>query len=145
MIQYMALTMNQPEELWRMRKQFALQIATTSFMTYLFSIANRWPARFLISRSTGVVAMTDLLPGLPFSFHFTISFIHRTTCSGFASAQPVFATSDVVPFRLTPNMQQFLGKIFTEGILAPGIMAIGRALTEPEVCAVDILSSLHEI
>ncbi|KAF9057606.1 hypothetical protein BJ165DRAFT_1520972 [Panaeolus papilionaceus] len=110
---YMALTMNQPEELWRMRKQFALQIATTSFMTYLFSIANRWPARFLISRSTGVVAMTDLLPG-------------------FASAQPVFATSDVVPFRLTPNMQQFLGKIFTEGILAPGIMAIGRALTEPE-------------
>lgn len=30
-------------------------------------------------------------------------------------------------------MQQFLGPITTEGILASGIMAIARCLTEPEV------------
>lgn len=49
------------------------------------------------------------------------------------ASHPLFATNDVVPFRLTPNMQNFLGPIFTEGLLAPGIMAIGRSLTEPEV------------
>lgn len=46
---------------------------------------------------------------------------------------PIFAMSDVVPFRLTPNMQHLLGPVFTEGILTSGIMAIGRGLTEPEV------------
>ncbi|PPQ93995.1 hypothetical protein CVT25_009843 [Psilocybe cyanescens] len=110
---YMARSMSGPDELWRMRKQFALQIASCSFMTYLFCFASRHPARFQISRSTGLIAMTELLPAT-----------HGT--------QPLFATNDVVPFRLTPNMQNFLGPIFTEGLLAPGIMAIGRSLTEPE-------------
>lgn len=52
---------------------------------------------------------------------------------GISGSLPQFATTDVVPFRLTPNMQNFLGPIFTEGILTSGIMAIGRSLTEPEV------------
>ncbi|KAH9482694.1 Transcription-associated protein 1 [Psilocybe cubensis] len=110
---YMARSMSAPDELWRMRKQFALQIASCSFMTYLFCLASRHPARFQISRSTGLIAMTELLPATH-------------------ASHPLFATNDVVPFRLTPNMQNFLGPIFTEGLLAPGIMAIGRSLTEPE-------------
>jgi hypothetical protein len=36
-----------------------------------------------------------------------------------------------------PNMQHFLGPIFTEGLLTSGIMAIGRCLTEPEVNPLD--------
>lgn len=52
-----------------------------------------------------------------------------------SSQAPIFATSDVVPFRFTPNMQTFLGPIFTEGILTSGILAIARGLTEPEVTA----------
>jgi len=56
--------------------------------------------------------------------------------------QPVYANTDLVPFRLTPNMQKFLGPIFTEGILVPGLMAMGRALTEPEVSAPVLFDSL---
>lgn len=52
---------------------------------------------------------------------------------GLSNQNPVFATIDVVPFRLTPNMQNFLGPIFTEGILTSGMMTIGRSLTDPEV------------
>ncbi|PPQ75134.1 hypothetical protein CVT26_012095, partial [Gymnopilus dilepis] len=110
---YMYRTMEDSYELWRMRKQFALQIAACSFMTFVFCLSSRHPARFQISRSTGLIAMTELFPGVN-------------------SQLPLFATSDVVPFRLTPNMQHFLGPIFTEGVLASGIMAIGRSLTEPE-------------
>lgn len=45
----------------------------------------------------------------------------------------MFASNDVVPFRFTPNMQHFVGPIYTEGILTSALMAMGRSLTEPEV------------
>ena len=59
---YMARTMSGPDEVWRMRKQFALQIASSSFMTYTFCLSSRQPSRFQISRKTGFIAMTELLP-----------------------------------------------------------------------------------
>ncbi|KAJ3510077.1 hypothetical protein NLJ89_g4881 [Agrocybe chaxingu] len=110
---YMIRTMGAPDELWRMRKQFSLQLASCCFMTHVFALSSRHPARFQVSRATGLIAMTELLPGI-------------------SNTMPLFATSDIVPFRLTPNMQSVLGPIFTEGILASGIMAIARSLTEPE-------------
>ncbi|KAH7909445.1 hypothetical protein BJ138DRAFT_1066999 [Hygrophoropsis aurantiaca] len=113
LFKYMLRVMDGPAELWRMRRQFALQIAATSFMTYVFCLTSRSPSRFHVSRSTGQIAMSELLPGV-------------------SSQSPVFASADAVPFRLTPNMQNFLGPIFMEGLLTSGIMVIGRCLTEPE-------------
>ncbi|KAF8138723.1 FAT domain-containing protein [Boletus edulis] len=110
---YMLNVMGGPADLWKMRKQFALQIAATSFMTYVFCLTSRSPSRFHLSRSTGRVAMSELLPGV-------------------AGQAPVFASNDAVPFRFTPNMQKFLGPIFTEGVLTSGIMVIARCLTEPD-------------
>jgi transformation/transcription domain-associated protein len=46
---------------------------------------------------------------------------------------PVFASHDVVPFRFTPNLQHFIGECFTEGILVSAIVAIGQALSDPQV------------
>lgn len=110
---YMTRVMEGPSDLWRMRKQFASQVAATSFMTYVFCLTSRSPSRFHISRSTGLIAMSELLPGV-------------------ASQAPVFASNDAVPFRLTPNMQRFLGPILTEGLLTTSILAIARCLTEPD-------------
>ncbi|KIK68099.1 hypothetical protein GYMLUDRAFT_36928 [Collybiopsis luxurians FD-317 M1] len=110
---YMIKTMDGPGSLWRMRKQFALQHAANSFMTFIFFMSSRQPARFHISRSTGLVAMSELFAGL-------------------GGQQPIFSTSDVVPFRFTPALQHFLGPIITEGIFAPSLMAIGRSLTETD-------------
>jgi transformation/transcription domain-associated protein len=45
---------------------------------------------------------------------------------------PMLASGDAVPFRFTPNMQNFLGPICTEGILTSSLMAFGRCLTDPE-------------
>ncbi|KAI0650812.1 atypical/PIKK/TRRAP protein kinase [Trametes meyenii] len=110
---YMMRTMEGPGELWRMRKEFALQLASVSFMTYLICLGSRLPSRFHWSRTTGQIAMSEILPG-------------------FTAQGPYFASPDSVPFRFTPNLQHLLGPILTEGILASGIMAIGRCLTEPE-------------
>ncbi|KAF7332097.1 hypothetical protein MKEN_00090300 [Mycena kentingensis (nom. inval.)] len=113
MTKYMIRTMDGPSNLWRMRRQFALQVAACSFMSYTLCLTYRTPQRYLISRSSGLMAMSELVPGT-------------------SQSVPIFATNDVVPFRYTPNMQAFVGPILTEGILTSGIMAIGRSLTDPE-------------
>jgi len=61
--QYMTSTMATPADLWRMRKQFALQVAATSFMTFVFCLTSRAPSRFHLSRSTGLMTMSEMLPG----------------------------------------------------------------------------------
>ena len=110
----MIRTMDGPTDLWRSRKQFALQTATNSFMTFLLCLTSRIPQRFHLSRSTGLIAMSEMIPGM-------------------VNHLPVFGSSDVVPFRLTPNMQHFIGPIYMEGLLTAGIASIARSLTEPEV------------
>ncbi|KAG6837441.1 hypothetical protein H0H93_009535 [Arthromyces matolae] len=110
---YMISTMASCDDLWRIRKQFTLQIASTAFMTYTLCLSSRHPHRFHVSRSTGLIAMSELLPGV-------------------SNVLPLFATNDVVPFRFTPNMQHFVGPIFMEGLLTSGILAIARSLTDPE-------------
>lgn len=125
----MIQTMNDPSDLWRMRKQFALQVASCSFMTYVVCLSGRVPGRFNLSRTTGLMTMSEVLPGRMRS----CLAIHSDSFIGLASQNSLFVTHDVVPFRLTPNMQTFLGPVFTEGLLAAGLMSIARCLTEPEV------------
>ena len=134
----MMRTMEGPSELWRMRKQFATQIAGTSFMTFMMFLGARHPIRFFISRSTGHVVMTDPLP-----CQYMLSYSRSITdvlCSiAFSQSTPHFAVNDVVPFRLTPNMQHFMTPLFIEGILTSSLIAMGRSLTEPSVCCVALL------
>lgn len=110
---YMVKTMATPSDLWSMRKQFGLQISSATFMTYIMCLSARYPSRFHLSRKTGLIHVSEMLPSL-------------------SSMQPVFANPEAVPFRLTPNMQHFLTSTGIEGLLTVGLMSIGRALTEPE-------------
>lgn len=110
---YMTRTMCGPQELWRMRKTFTLQLAAVSFMTYVVCITQRHPSRFQISRSTGQIFMSELLSG-----------VNSQTC--------LITQSEAVFFRFTPNLQNFVNPVGTEALFCPGIVAIARALTKPE-------------
>lgn len=59
---YMIKNMADSEALWLMRKQFAMQTAATAFLTYVCCLNNRAPSRFHISRKTGQMYMTEMLP-----------------------------------------------------------------------------------
>jgi hypothetical protein len=59
---------------------------------------------------------------------------------GYAQQSPTFQSNDIVPFRLTPNMQHFIGPIHMEGILTSTIFEIGRNLSSPEVCPIPLVS-----
>jgi len=84
-------------------------------MTYVMSMSSRYPHKINISRNTGNIWGTELLPAM-------------------ASGSPVFLNNEAVPFRFTPNIQLLMGPIAIEGIFSCAIMAIARCLTEPEVC-----------
>lgn len=52
---------------------------------------------------------------------------------------PIIGSPDIVPFRLTPNLQHFIGPIHTEGLFVSSLMAIARSLTDSDVRIVYFL------
>jgi len=95
------------------RRTFSYQLASLSFMNFIMSMAARHPHKFVISRSTGKVQGTELHPSI-------------------GGQRPMFHITDPVGFRFSPNIQMLLGPLATEGIFAPSLMVIARALTEAD-------------
>ena len=93
------------------RKQFSYQLASLTFMTYIMHMSARWPSKMNISRATGNVWGSELIPALQ-------------------SNRPMFGSPEVVPFRLTPNLQALMGPLATEGLFSPALMAIALCLTQ---------------
>lgn len=99
-------------DFWLFRRQFSYQYAAICFMTYVMHIGNRYPNKISISRATGDIWGSELIP--------TIN-----------PTKAFFFNPEQVPFRLTPNIQTLMGPIATEGVFACALMAIARCLTEP--------------
>ncbi|SNX86514.1 related to TRA1 - component of the Ada-Spt transcriptional regulatory complex [Melanopsichium pennsylvanicum] len=110
---YLIRSMPSPSDLYMLRKQFTIQKAASSFVTYCLFVSNRLPNRIHISRSSGQVSMSDVVPT-------------------FNPTAPQFKSTDPTPFRLSPNLQNFIGPIGIEGVLTSALMALGRTLTEPD-------------
>jgi transformation/transcription domain-associated protein len=106
---------------WLFQRQFSYQLAALTFMTYVMHMNGRYPHKMSISRATGNVWGSELIPAL-------------------ASGRPMFYNPEAVPFRLTPNLQTLMGPLATEGIFSAAIMAIARCLTMPEYDLAAILS-----
>lgn len=51
-----------PMELWLMRKQFTLQVAAISFMSYILMMGGRHPQKIAMSKSTGMIYSAELTP-----------------------------------------------------------------------------------
>jgi len=105
------------DDFWLFRKQFTKSFAALTFMTYVMNMNNRFPHKMFISRSTGNVWGTELIPAL-------------------AASNAYFHNNEPVPFRLTPNLHVLMGPIGVEGLFSTAIMAIAKCLTEPEVSSV---------
>jgi transformation/transcription domain-associated protein len=99
-------------DLWLFRRQFSYQYASICFMTYVMHMGNRYPNKISISRSTGDIWGSELIPAIN-------------------PSKAIFYNPEPVPFRLTPNIQTLMGPLATEGIFSCALMAIARCLTEP--------------
>lgn len=103
------------EDFWLFRKQFAYQYAGITFMTFMMSINNRYPQKFLINTTSGKIWATEMLPILPASRN-----------------PPAFFNGEPVPFRMTPNIQALMGATTFEGLYSMAVMIIAKGLTDPE-------------
>jgi transformation/transcription domain-associated protein len=112
-LEYFQATFPSYDDFWLFRRAFSYQFAALSFMTYMMCMSQRYPHKLNISRSSGRVWGSELVPSM-------------------GAQRPVFNNPEVVPFRLTPNLQTLMGPIVTEGIFAPALMTLGRCLTERE-------------
>lgn len=101
------------DDFWLFRRTFSYQLACLTFMTYVMHMTQRYPQKMCISRASGKIWGTELIPSL-------------------ASGKAVLYSSEPVPFRLTPNLQMLLGPLNMEGIFAPSIMSVARSLIEPD-------------
>lgn len=95
---------------WAFRRQFTRQYAAQIFIQYVLGLGSRFLHRIYFSKVNGNVSMSDMLPIL--------------------NHQGLYQIGEAVPFRLTPNLQHFMGDIGMEGLLISSIFAIAKCLTE---------------
>lgn len=115
------------EDFWLFRKQFTSQYASFIFTTYMMCVNTRQPQKIHVNRGSGSVWTSDMLPCKIASKSASLD-----GSSGGRPA-PLFYNAEMVPFRLTPNIQELIGKSGLEGVLAIHVLAIARALTEPKL------------
>jgi transformation/transcription domain-associated protein len=113
------------EDFWLFRKQFTSQYASFIFSTYMMCVNARQPQKIHVNRGSGRVWTSDMLP---------CKIANKSSLVDNAQGKfaPLFYNAEMVPFRLTPNIQKLIGESSLEGILAVHVLCIARALTEPD-------------
>ncbi|KAF2204446.1 hypothetical protein GQ43DRAFT_387954 [Delitschia confertaspora ATCC 74209] len=113
LLDYFRATYPTFSDFWLFQRTFSYQLAALTFLTYVMHMNTRFPHKLSISRASGRVWGSELIPSM-------------------AVPKPMLLNPEMVPFRLTPNLQTLMGPLATEGIFAPSMMAIARCLIEPE-------------
>lgn len=113
MVDYFRATYPNFSDFWLFRRTFSYQLAALTFMTYVMHMNTRYPHKLSISRGSGRVWGSELIPSM-------------------AMGKPIMHNNEPVPFRLTPNLQTLMGPLNLEGIFASAVMTVARCLIEPE-------------
>lgn len=121
------------EDFWVFRKQFSSQYATFIFATYMLCINARQPQKIHIHQGSGRVWTSEMLPykvvgGKTPHNIFQNSFLDVSA----QRAAPMFCSLELVPFRLTPNIQELIGPVGSEGVLSMHLMIIAQCLADPQ-------------
>ncbi|EPS72877.1 hypothetical protein M569_01879, partial [Genlisea aurea] len=110
--QYMYKTLSSGNHTWAFKKQFAVQLALSSFMSYMLQIGGRSPNKILFAKNTGKIFQTDFHPAY--------------------DANGMIEFSEPVPFRLTRNLQNFFAHFGVEGLIVSPMCAAAQAVASPK-------------
>lgn len=110
--QFMYKILLNGNHLWTFKKQFAVQLALSSFMSYMLQIGGRSPNKILFAKNTGKVFQTDFHPAY--------------------DANGMIEFNEPVPFRLTRNLQQFFSNFGVEGLIVSDMCAAAQAVISPK-------------
>jgi transformation/transcription domain-associated protein len=110
--QYMYKTLPSCNHLWAFRKQFAVQLALSGFMSYMLQIGGRTPNKILFAKNTGKVFQNDFHPAY--------------------DANGMIEFNEPVPFRLTRNLQTFFTPFGVEGLFVSAMCAAAQSIVAPK-------------
>ncbi|KAI8537003.1 hypothetical protein RHMOL_Rhmol10G0301200 [Rhododendron molle] len=110
--QYMYKTLLSANHMWAFKKQFAIQLALSSFMSFMLQIGGRSPNKILFAKNTGKIFQTDFHPAY--------------------DANGMIEFSEPVPFRLTRNLQAFFSHFGVEGLVVSAMCAAAQAVVSPK-------------
>ncbi|XP_075655312.1 uncharacterized protein LOC142625565 isoform X3 [Castanea sativa] len=110
--QYMYKTLLSGNHMWAFKKQFAIQLALSSFMSFMLQIGGRSPNKILFAKNTGKIFQTDFHPAY--------------------DANGMIEFNEPVPFRLTRNMQAFFSNFGVEGLIVSAMCAAAQAVVSPK-------------
>ncbi|XP_057972938.1 transcription-associated protein 1-like isoform X2 [Malania oleifera] len=110
--QFMYKTLLSGNHLWAFKKQFAIQLALSSFMSFMLQIGGRSPNKILFAKNTGKIFQTDFHPAY--------------------DANGMIEFNEPVPFRLTRNMQTFFSHFGVEGLIVSAMCAAAQAVVSPK-------------
>ncbi|GMY12228.1 transformation/transcription domain-associated protein-like isoform X1 [Fagus crenata] len=110
--QYMYKTLLSGNHMWAFKKQFAIQLALSSFMSFMLQIGGRSPNKILFAKNTGKIFQTDFHPAY--------------------DANGMIEFNEPVPFRLTRNMQAFFSHFGVEGLIVSAMCAAAQAVVSPK-------------
>ncbi|KAI4327728.1 hypothetical protein L6164_020154 [Bauhinia variegata] len=110
--QYMYKTLPSGNHMWAFKKQFAIQLALSSFMSFMLQIGGRSPNKILFAKNTGKIFQTDFHPAY--------------------DANGLIELNEPVPFRLTRNLQAFFSSFGVEGLIVSAMCAASQAVVSPK-------------
>eukprot|EP00252_Welwitschia_mirabilis_P021819 TRINITY_DN5712_c0_g1_i1.p1 TRINITY_DN5712_c0_g1~~TRINITY_DN5712_c0_g1_i1.p1 ORF type:complete len:3567 (+),score=681.06 TRINITY_DN5712_c0_g1_i1:1467-10703(+) len=110
--QYMYKTLPSCNHLWTFKKQFAVQLALSGFMSYMLQIGGRSPNKILFAKNTGKVFQNDFHPAY--------------------DANGMIEFNEPVPFRLTRNLQTFFTPFGVEGLFVSAMCAAAQSVVAPK-------------
>ena len=111
--QYMYKTLLSGNHMWAFKKQFAIQLALSSFMSFMLQIGGRSPNKILFAKNTGKIFQTDFHPAY--------------------DAYGMIEFNEPVPFRLTRNMHAFFSHSGVEGLIVSAMCAAAQVVVSPKV------------
>ncbi|KAI3451444.1 hypothetical protein Pfo_008109 [Paulownia fortunei] len=110
--QFMYKTLLNGNHTWAFKKQFAVQLALSSFMSFMLQIGGRSPNKILFAKNTGKIFQTDFHPAY--------------------DANGMIEFNEPVPFRLTRNLQAFFSHFGVEGLIVSAMCAAAQAVVSPK-------------
>ncbi|PKA60897.1 Serine/threonine-protein kinase ATR [Apostasia shenzhenica] len=110
--QYMYKTIPNGNHLWTFKKQFAVQLALSCFMSYMLQIGGRSPNKTLFAKNTGKIFQTDFHPAY--------------------DSSGMIEFNEPVPFRLTRNMQSFFSNFGVEGLIVSAMCSAAQSVSSPK-------------
>jgi len=96
------------------KRQFVAQLALTSFVGHVMAVAHRTPSNIYYSPTTANI-------------------LHISFGPEFNKTEGVLEWKELVPFRLTRNLQTFCNPLWMDGPFASTITAVSRCLAQTQV------------